>query len=209
MSTEKSREILIWRPCDPSMPIAGGYLQLADLAQRVDELDELVRLRKDRLDRLGIRLERDQNRRHDGARVGQILWLSARASFHADEARWLLEESQRLNFKRGWRVVVLKAELEYWRCVACVNNALQLSHAFDVNERRLGRYRGGDTLATEKARRSDRIIRIAKALIESGSPRRGLAKRVSLEWKEHGWKRGDGKAPSERTINDHLKSLGL
>lgn len=208
MTAERAREIQIWIPCDQTMPIAGGYLQTADLARRIDELDEICRLKRERFARLGVRVEREPHRGGgDDTRVAHVTWLAARASFHALEAEQLLEESLRI--ARGRAAAILKAELEYWRGVACMNNALYLSHSFEVNERRLGRYKGGDKMASERVRRNTRIMQIGQALLAAGSPRRGLAKRIRFEWKFHGWKRTDGAAPSERTINDHLTAQGL
>lgn len=73
----------------------------------------------------------------------------------------------------------------------------------------LARAKGGRRMAVKKAGRGARIMQIAQTLLDAGSPRRGLAKRIHFEWKGHGWKRIDGAAPSQRTINDHLTTQGL
>lgn len=102
-----------------------------------------------------------------------------------------------------------QAELSYWRAQAAVQSLFLLRNATEEVKRLLVQHRGGARLAADKKRRTDRIARIAAALIAAGSPRRGLAKRIHLEWKGHGWKRADGRAPSERTINEHLAATGL
>jgi len=88
---------------------------------------------------------------------------------------------------------------------------LALTYTADEQARavREGRKKGATAVADAADRRRERIVRLARALLAAGKARRGLAQRIQTNWKQYGWRRADGKAPSERTINEHLKAAGI
>jgi hypothetical protein len=170
------------------MPAPSDRLDRADIGRRIHRLYEEVEF-------------------IDAARSGQCedeiepgstdYYLSLTIE-HAEQADVALEAGD-----------LAAAEMLYWRAQSAIQSAFILWSVHGNVKRQIDRHRGGDTLAAAKIARGERIVRIAQTLLADGKARRGLAQRIQTNWKQYGWRRADGKAPAERTINEHLKASGI
>ena len=121
-------------------------------------------------------------------------------------AAWEHYEHAQMSYEDGDTAT---AERSYWRAQSAVQGLYLWAAAVGTVTLRVGKRKGAETLAARKETRTARIVRIAQALLAEGKARRGIAQRIQAGWKAYGWRRTDGTAPSERTINEHLKAAGI